>query len=58
MENGEGEMRSEPVECPMCGFEKGTDDCTCDPWMNLPEGESRMDYLVTSIAATIRKKED
>jgi hypothetical protein len=39
----------EPKECPTCGFEEGTDDCTCDPWMNLPVGETRMDYLVWMI---------
>jgi hypothetical protein len=42
-------IMNEPRECPTCGFEVGTDDCTCDPWMNLPEGETRMDYLVWSI---------
>jgi hypothetical protein len=44
----------EPLEikvCEVCGFEKETDDCTCDPWMNLPEGETRMDYLVWWITA-------
>ena len=38
-------------QCPHCGFESGTDDCTCDPWMNLPKGETRMDHLVWSIPA-------
>ena len=38
--------------CPYCGFEIGTDDCTCGGLMQiLPSSESRMDYLLTRIKA-------
>lgn len=35
--------------CSICGFELGTDDCTCNPWMDeskFRDGETRMDFLV------------
>jgi hypothetical protein len=43
-------MDKEIESCPYCGFEIGTDDCTCGGLMNiLPGSESRMDYLLTKI---------
>jgi hypothetical protein len=52
----EEEKMDEIRVCPTCGFEEDTDDCTCDPWMRLPPGETRMDYLVTRIKAKSDKE--
>jgi len=45
------------ITCPICGFEIGTDDCTCGGLMHiLPNSESRMDYLLFKIPTKKRER--
>ena len=49
--------RIEDIICPYCGFEIGTDDCTCGGLIHvLPGNETRMDYLVKDISARDKRK--
>lgn len=43
--------------CPLCGFERGTDDCTCGGLMHILSGyESRMDYLIFELQKFPKRK--